>query len=113
MWDIGQALELVRKLQPELHARKYHVALGGGVLNKGFSKKDLDLYFFSFDNETITPIMPYLEELWGAATPLGSEIIRKERGYPPDRNFKVKVKFFTPLGRIDVFLTDNGVSDGV
>lgn len=105
-WSLGAALELIRAIQPELHARKYHVALGGGVLNKGVSYKDLDLYMFPFNGaETIDPLLPYLESLWGAAADIGSD----REGYPPDINFQVRVKFHTGQGRIDVFITKNGV----
>lgn len=111
MWSMDAALAFIRELQPALHSRLYHVAMGGGVLNKGFSEKDLDLYLFPFDNAVYEPILPYLEELWGPSTPLSSEINREERGYPQDMNFKTKVKFFLMDGRrIDLFITNNGMA---
>lgn len=45
MWDLDSALELIRTIQHELHDANWHVALAGGVLNRGFSEKDLDLVF--------------------------------------------------------------------
>lgn len=109
MWTLTQALALITTLQLALHARKYHVALGGGVLNHGQSDKDLDLYIFPFNGaETIDPILPYLEELWGESEDIGSD----RDGYPPDINFQVRVKFQHLNGRIDVFVTKNGVVRG-
>ncbi len=105
-WSLDSALALIRSIQPELHTRKYHVALGGGVLNKGVSYKDLDLYMFPFNGaETIEPLLPYLESIWGVAEDIGSD----KEGYPPDINFQVRVKFHVGPGRIDVFITKNGV----
>lgn len=50
VWTLDQALEMARYLQPLVKKYNYHIALGGGVLNKGLSFKDLDLYFMSLDN---------------------------------------------------------------
>lgn len=44
-WKMANALALIRDLQPLVREFGYHLLLGGGVLNKGESKKDLDLYF--------------------------------------------------------------------
>lgn len=105
MWTIERALVLIRELQPKLHARKYHVALGGGVLNTGQSEKDLDLYVFAFDRSITPPVLPFFETLWGPSEPLANC-----EDYPPDVNFDTKVKFETPDGRIDLFISRNGVT---
>ncbi len=110
MWTLEQALTLVRTLQPQLHEQKYHVALGGGVLNNGASDKDLDLYLFPFDNATIPPITPFLETVLGVPRPM---IVSRhpDSDYPPDVNFDTKMVFTTPDDkRIDVFITKNGVA---
>ena len=43
VWEIEEALELIRKIQPKIMAAGYYLALGGGVVNKGWSDNDLDL----------------------------------------------------------------------
>jgi hypothetical protein len=43
-WYLADAQQLVRKLQGRMWALGRHVALGGGVLNHGYSDGDLDLY---------------------------------------------------------------------
>ncbi len=109
MWTLEQALTLVRELQPELHARKYHAALGGGVLNTGLSYHDLDLYIFPFDVSDIDPIMPWLVTVLGPFEPFSKVDAGR---YPADVNFEVKVKFDNVQNtgkRIDVFITKNGV----
>ena len=111
-WTMEQALDVIRFIQPLLKEHKYHVALGGGVLNNGFSDKDLDLYFFPFDESKIDPIMPFLETIWGKS----EEINPNREGYPADVNFEVKVKFGAKVPgekRIDVFITKNGVTPNV
>lgn len=45
VWKLKDGLALVRKLQPETRQFGYHLTLGGGVLNTGKSRKDLDLFF--------------------------------------------------------------------
>lgn len=48
MWTLVEALDLVKRLNhANLH---WNVALGGGVLNKGFSYKDLDLVFYPHES---------------------------------------------------------------
>lgn len=100
-WTLTDALGLVRDIQPKLHERKWHVALGGGVLNRGVSSKDVDLYFLPFGDITTTAIVPLLTEWWGASEPFRANADL----YPPDINFVTKVKFFLPCGRrIDAFV---------
>lgn len=43
VWRIEDALKWIREHQASVQKLGYHLALGGGVLNKGFSCKDLDL----------------------------------------------------------------------
>jgi hypothetical protein len=43
-WYLADALVLLRELQAIAWPAGWHLALGGGVLNHGYSDKDLDLY---------------------------------------------------------------------
>ena len=49
-WSLSEGLEVVRELQPYTRRYNYHLTLGGGVLNRGMSDKDLDLFFLPMDN---------------------------------------------------------------
>ena len=42
-WTLENAIELIRLLQPTAHAHGYHLALAGGILNFGYSDKDVDI----------------------------------------------------------------------
>lgn len=68
-WTLEEALILVRKLQPETRQFDYHLTLGGGVLNKGESKKDLDLFFLPMENGKAKSdpdrLLGWLKSLWG------------------------------------------------
>lgn len=44
VWYLSDAQTLVRELQEHIWPLGWHVTLGGGVLNHGYSDKDLDLY---------------------------------------------------------------------
>lgn len=43
-WYLGDAQMIIRELQKILWPIGWHVCLGGGVLNHGYSANDLDLY---------------------------------------------------------------------
>ena len=50
MWTFEEAQKLIMTMQPFAKEHGYHIALGGGVLNKLSSTKDLDMYFLPLDN---------------------------------------------------------------
>jgi hypothetical protein len=108
-WELEEALGLIRSLQPETRKFNYHLCLGGGVLNKGESKKDLDLYFLPMNNGekvgTPNELVAWLDGLWGRGESLlGSidypDVVRswKEDGYLH------KLKYNYCDLRIDVFV---------
>lgn len=49
MWRWSTALRFVRRMQRTLEPLGYHVALAGGVLMRGHSRKDLDLVIIPHD----------------------------------------------------------------
>lgn len=84
MWNLDDSLSLVRALQSTVKQFGYHVALGGGVLNKGTSDKDVDLYFLPLDNKKLPvltdKLVNYLNNLWGSPEVIGKEYEEE----PPD-----------------------------
>jgi hypothetical protein len=74
MWDLDNGLRIVRALQPVTRKYGYHLALGGGVLNKGESKKDLDLYFLPMGSDKPRPdeLLECLTAVWGVSEPLSN-----------------------------------------
>lgn len=86
MWTLEDGLAVVRSLQPLTRQFNYHVALGGGVLNQGYSDKDLDLYFLPLGHikpkegedwevkvkENADKLLNFLEGMWGRCEPIGS-----------------------------------------
>lgn len=128
MWTIEQALELIRLMQPEARKRSYHICLGGGVLNKGVSEKDLDLYFHPLCNQTDTKLAAleanklnantlkaWLDGLWGEGKLIGGTqmvrpntqggiIIEDIPDYPPDIIYYHRLKYDFSGARIDVFI---------
>jgi len=49
-WTLETAMPLILQLQAAVRDIGYHVALGGGVLNKGKSNKYLDLYILPLND---------------------------------------------------------------
>ena len=102
-WTLDEAINLIKVLQPDVWTFGYHLCLGGGVLNKGESKKDLDLYFLSLDNANIIvtshKLLDWLSKLWGNPKFLGQD-------YPgnPGSPYVYKLGFRYNSLRIDVFV---------
>lgn len=69
VWTLEEAVKLVRALQAKTREFGYHLTLGGGVLNNGFSKKDVDLYFLPLNNssyqEKPKELVEWLVSMWG------------------------------------------------
>lgn len=123
-WTLDEGLNLIRALQPKTREFGYHLCLGGGVMNKGISEKDLDLYFLPLDNPTLAKANPqelinWLVTLWGDYSPIGKEYDPddvevvvddgpfQQLNLEPRKNsaYKFKLKFNRPCGdRIDVFI---------
>jgi hypothetical protein len=94
-----QGLRVVRALQPATREFGYHLALGGGVLNKGESNKDLDLYFLpmgGFDaNKKHNPdaMFEFLERIWGTGQELAASLTNKEKYGHVASFYKYAVQF--------------------
>lgn len=106
-WTIEDALLLIRDIQPKIRPLQYHVVLGGGVLNKGWSGKDLDLYFLPFGDTGIPADLPqlkaYLSTRLGTPAPLGYSAVG--HAYPPDATYgENRYTYIVSNRRIDVFI---------
>lgn len=100
-WTLEDALTVIRPLQAEIKKFHYHLCLGGGVLNKGYSEKDLDLYFMPLDRKKkpVDALIQWLEGMWGPSEQIGGD------HYPEDiATFAQKRKFQYGMQRIDVFI---------
>lgn len=83
-WILEDALRLVRDIQPGTRKYQYHLCLGGGVLNNGQSKKDLDLYFLPMkpqEQVDTQGLVRWLNGLWGKASPFWDPSTRPEPRY--------------------------------
>jgi hypothetical protein len=101
MWAITDALTVVRSMQYTARGFNFHIALGGGVLNRGESEKDLDLYFLPMDNGDgcdFTGLLAWFGKL-GGVTPIGCD-----DNYGDDKTYRAKVKIASLNGRIDAFV---------
>ena len=103
VWHLQDALLLVWDIQETTRLFGYHVALGGGVLNRGYSTKDLDLYFLPLCNENDHDPAALKAELvrqFGPCEPIG-----KYNGYDTqDDHKRLKFKFANAGKRIDAFI---------
>lgn len=64
MWTLDSALSLIGRLQrPSQEQAGFHISLSGGVLNQGYSTKDLDLEVISMQSKTGARISVWLELL--------------------------------------------------
>lgn len=105
MWTLEESLDVVRSLQPVVKPLGYHVVIGGGVVNKGYSEKDLDLYFLPLDDNTRDgkAVVKHLNSIWGDWFPLG--FTPESVNYPPCPTYVGGRFSYTPNNkRIDVFI---------
>lgn len=109
MWSLAQGIGVVQALQKPAREYGYHVAIGGGVVNKTFSEKDLDLYFLPMGGfntkESVTkptPMLRFLEALWG----ISEELEKEYEGQPASKEgcYAHAVKFQHGQKRIDCFI---------
>ena len=103
MWTLEQGVLLVCTIQQESRQFGYHVCLGGGVINAGYSDKDVDIYMLPLDHDQATftdadGAIEWLESLWGPSAKINQ--------YPMAYNgpYAHKLKFKSPAGRIDLFI---------
>lgn len=103
IWLLDEALVLVQLLQPQSRIYGYHLAMGGGVLNTGYSCKDLDLYFLPLDNVDDTPdvegLKRWLEGVFGTSEPISDPEYGGETSA-----YAAKWKFVNMGKRVDVFV---------
>lgn len=59
-WDLASAVVLARSLQPIAHEAGFNLTLGGGVLNVGYSDKDLDLVLLPARKTCIETVIQHL-----------------------------------------------------
>lgn len=105
-WTLDEALTLIRTLQPETRRFNYHLCLGGGVLNKGTSNKDLDLFFLPMSNgkeADLSGLHEWLCGLWGDGQKLGGDDEGRYEG-DEESDYTLKVKFMYSGLRVDVFV---------
>lgn len=101
MWTLALALNLVRDVQEAVKPFGYHVALGGGCLNRGMSNKDVDLYFLPLANDpNYLGLLMFLSKQWGYP-----ELINKDGiMYEPEKHYRTKLKYWSLQRRIDAFI---------
>lgn len=69
-WELDEALVLFRHLQEKAHKINWALAMGGSVINKGWSLKDLDIIAHPFhikgNNQQAVDIIKLFEDELGA-----------------------------------------------
>ena len=109
-WYLADALLLVRKLQAAVWPLGWHVALGGGVLNHGYSDKDLDIYVLPiYDEERFPRGIQNTEELGVALLDVFSDgpinnVPASLIGAEPHECFQVSAAYAYENKRVDVFV---------
>lgn len=77
MWTLGEAQGAIRDFQFKALQRGYHIALAGGVLNKGYSFNDLDLVALPLDNQivrSIPELVTVAEKYFGPVIPISASV---------------------------------------
>ncbi len=61
MWTLDEALDAVRNIEEHIIPAGHHCALGGGVLHKGCSGKDLDIFIYPHNGRKLNPALVRLK----------------------------------------------------
>lgn len=103
LWDLEAGQQLAAELESVVRPLNYHTLLGGGVLHKGYSDKDLDLWFMPLNGypSQSRVVLQALEDVLGR-----SRALRDHPDYAAGEPYYVKEMVgFTVFGkRLDVFI---------
>lgn len=82
LWTLEDALAVVRDLQFKALQCGYHLALAGGVLNKGYSHNDLDVIVMPLDgkDQKRDKFLESVERQIGPVVTLGKNSIPDQDG---------------------------------
>ena len=81
-WTLQEGIKLARTLEAFAITIGYHIALGGSVLHKGTSSKDLDIFVYPHDSGNKTLILSS-GELLAQFTKVGISVVKaKNELYP-------------------------------
>jgi len=106
-WTLDDALQVIRAMQSTISEFGFHVGLGGGVLNRGQSTNDLDLYFFPLKGEDVDeapevgPLLAWVYMHLGR--PLDEPASYDHEEYTPYRH-QEKLRHFGDRRNIDIFI---------
>ncbi len=63
MWDLITAINLARKMETIAEKYAMHVALGGGVLKRGASDKDVDIFVYPHGGKEKPNVTEFYKDL--------------------------------------------------
>jgi hypothetical protein len=106
MWTLLEGVTIIRRIQDSLREKGYHACLGGGVLNQGGSKRDLDIFILRMNNTNRVRPIECVWSLSNILQPCTYSPLRDNPDYGPDADFHFsEAHRFTYNGkRIDVFV---------
>lgn len=66
-WTLAEGVDIIRQIEPDIRELGYHTMLGGSLLHKGTSEKDLDIFFSPLNGyETRSfDVLQYLQTVFG------------------------------------------------
>lgn len=107
MWTLEEAVDVVRTIQTLSRDFGYHVALGGGVVNEGYSEKDIDIYFLPLDGDEYDPLRGeldgWLEEIFGPLVDI-TPADNPKYSTPAFSQYRRKVMGDIDGKRVDIFV---------
>ncbi len=103
-WTLNEGLAVVRLLQPLTRRVDYHLAIVAGVVNKGYSDKDLDLYFLPLDNSEHQPEPDRMKSILDALYGEGEPIADPAYDEVPGSVYRHKLIYRVDGKRVDAFI---------
>lgn len=106
IWTLAEAQEVAAAAEAVVRPLGYHTCLGGGVLHRGESGKDMDLFFLPLEGHHSDPdsVLRELYRLWGSSTSLLDAPDYVIEPGSPARRAKQSQRFVVRGRRVDVFI---------
>lgn len=102
VWELQDALRLLPQIELILKPHGWHCALGGSVLHRGWSEKDLDIFVYPHDTRKVnvvgavwTVLLQSLDhDDWGSCSASGGKQDRDDKVVKWMKSGNRRIDFF-------------------
>lgn len=109
-WNLDDAIKLIGAIHGDVVRCGYFVTLGGGVLVKGKSDRDLDLYFLPIEGKYVRAdqesLIELLTKLWGSFDKISFDSMGREARGPRTAKEEREAQVYEARGMVPPWQMD-------